>query len=66
MTEVLRASANHSTRTKLIHHADQGARYTSLEFTSQLAHGGLVGSYSRVCDFFGTTAMEVVWATIKT
>jgi transposase InsO family protein len=50
---------------KLIHHADHGSQYTSLEFTNQLSDWGLVGSYGSVGDCFDNAAMEAVWATIK-
>ena len=59
------ALARRRPETKLIHHADHGTQYTSLEFTSQLSDWGIVGSYGSVGDAYDNAAMEAVWATIK-
>jgi putative transposase len=37
---------------ELVHHADHGTQYTSLEFTDRLQDWGLVGSYGSVGDCF--------------
>ncbi len=50
----------------LVHHADHGSQYTSLEFTNRLHDWGLVGSYGSVGDCYDNAAMETFWATIKT
>jgi len=49
----------------LLHHADRGAQYTSLEFTNRLADWGVAASYGSTGDCFDNAAMEAVWATIK-
>ena len=49
----------------LLHHADRGSPYTSLEFTNRLADWGLDASYSKVGDCFDNAAMESVWASVK-
>ncbi len=50
----------------LVHHADHGAQYTSLEFTNRLHDWGLVGSYGSVGDCFDNSAIESYWALMKT
>ncbi len=50
---------------KLLHHADHGAQYTSVEFTNRLADWKLQGSYGSVGDAFDNAAMETFWATLK-
>ncbi len=50
---------------ELVHHADHGCQYTSLEFTNRLADWGLAGSYGSVGDCFDNAAMEAFWATLK-
>jgi transposase InsO family protein len=50
---------------ELIHHADRGPQYTSLEFTNRLAEWNLRASYSSTGDCFDNAAMEATWATIK-
>jgi putative transposase len=50
---------------ELIHHADHGTQYTSLEFTNRLADWKLNGSYGSVGDAFDNAAMEAFWATLK-
>lgn len=51
---------------ELVHHADHGTQYTSLEFTNRLHDCGLVGSYGSVGGCFDNSAMESFWATMKT
>jgi transposase InsO family protein len=50
---------------ELIHHADHGSQYTSLEFTNRLADWKLQASYGTVGDCFDNAAMESTWGTIK-
>ena len=50
---------------ELLHHADHGAQYTSMEFTNRLADWGLAGSYGSVGDCYDNAAMEAFWATLK-
>jgi transposase InsO family protein len=50
---------------ELLHHADHGCQYTSLEFTNRLTDWGLAGSYGSVGDCFDNAAMEAFWATLK-
>jgi transposase InsO family protein len=50
---------------ELVHHADRGSQYTSLEFTNRLADWNLQASYSSTGDCFDNAAMEATWATIK-
>ena len=50
---------------KLLHHADHGSQYTSVEFTNRLADWKLTGSYGSVGDAFDNAAMETVWASLK-
>ena len=49
----------------VIHHADQGPQFTSLEFTWRLADWGLAGSWGSVGDPADNAAMEAFWATTK-
>ena len=49
----------------LLHHADHGCQYTSIEFTNRLADWGLAGSYGSVGDCWDNAAMESFWATLK-
>ncbi len=49
----------------VIHHADQGPQFTSLEFTWRLHDWGLVGSWGSVGDPADNTAMESFWGTLK-
>lgn len=51
---------------ELVHHADHGSQYTSLEFTNRLAAWGLLGSYGSVGDCFDNSAMEAFWSRLKT
>ena len=50
---------------ELIHHADRGSQYTSLEFSTRLADWGIAPSFSRAGNCFDNAAMESTWATIK-
>ncbi len=50
---------------ELLHHADKGPQYTSLEFSNRLADWHLRPSYGSTGDCFDNAAMEAVWATIK-
>lgn len=50
---------------ELLHHADHGAQYTSLEFTNRLADWNIAGSYGTVGDAYDNAAMETFWATLK-
>ena len=50
---------------ELLHHADHGAQYTSMEFTNRLADWGLAGSYGSVGDCYDNAAVEAFWATLK-
>lgn len=50
---------------ELVHHADHGTQYTSLEFTNRLADWKLHGSYGSVGDAYDNAAMESFWATLK-
>jgi len=50
---------------ELVHHADHGCQYTSVEFTNRLADWGLAGSYGSIGDCFDNAAMEAFWATLK-
>lgn len=50
---------------ELVHHADRGSQYTSLEFSTRLADWGIAASFSRTGNCFDNAAMESTWATIK-
>ncbi len=50
---------------ELLHHADHGCQYTSVEFTNRLADWGLRASHGSVGDCFDNAAMESFWATLK-
>ena len=49
----------------LVHHADRGSQYTSLEFTNRLGDWQVNASYSSTGDSFDNAAMESTWAAIK-
>jgi len=49
----------------LIHHADRGSPYTSLEFTNRLTDWNIESSYGSTGDAFDNAAMESFWATLK-
>jgi putative transposase len=50
---------------ELLHHADHGSVYTSLEFTNRLHDWHVNASYGSVGDCFDNAAMESTWATLK-
>ena len=50
---------------KLLHHADHGAQYTSVEFTNRLHDWNVAGSYGSVGDAYDNAAMEAFWASLK-
>ena len=49
----------------LIHHADRGSQYTSLEFATSLADWGVAPSFGRTGVCWDNAAMESTWATVK-
>lgn len=49
----------------LIHHADKGPQYTSLEFANRLGDWNIQPSFGSTGDCFDNAAMEAAWATIK-
>jgi transposase InsO family protein len=49
----------------LVHHADRGSQYTSLEFSTRLADWGIAPSFGKTGNCFDNAAMESAWATIK-
>ncbi len=49
----------------LIHHADRGSQYTSLEFGTSLADWGVTASFGRTGVCWDNAAMESTWATVK-
>ncbi len=59
------ALARRAPGTTLIHHADRGSQYTSLEFTNRLADWKVRASYGSTGDCFDNAAMESTWAAIK-
>jgi transposase InsO family protein len=50
---------------ELVHHADRGSQYTSLEFSTRMADWGITPSFSRTGNCFDNAAMESTWATLK-
>jgi putative transposase len=50
---------------ELIHHADRGSQYTSLEFSNRLADWQVKASYGSTGDCWDNAAMESTWAAIK-
>ena len=50
---------------ELVHHADRGSQYTSLEFANRLSDWNLRASYGSTGDCFDNAAMESTWATVK-
>ena len=50
---------------ELIHHADRGSQYTSVEFSNRLADWHLRPSFGSTGDCFDNAAMESTWATLK-
>jgi putative transposase len=59
------ALARRAPEGELLHHADHGAQYTSLEFTNRLNDWKINASYGSVGDCYDNAAMESNWATIK-
>ena len=51
---------------ELVHHADHGTQYTSLEFTNRLADWKLHGSYGSVGDAYDNALAETVNGLYKT
>lgn len=49
----------------LIHHADRGCQYTSLEFSNRLTDWHVNASYGRTGCCYDNAAMESTWAAIK-
>jgi transposase InsO family protein len=49
----------------LVHHADRGSTYTSLEFSNRLRDWKITPSFSSTGDCFDNAAMESTWAAIK-
>jgi putative transposase len=49
----------------LIHHADRGPQYTSLELGTSLADWGVTASFGRTGVCWDNAAMESTWATVK-
>ncbi len=49
----------------LVHHADKGSQYTSLEFSNRLNDWQIRPSFGSTGDCFDNAAMESTWATIK-
>ena len=62
---VMALSRRHPDNDELIHHADRGSQYTSLEFSTRLADWCINPSYSRSGTCFDNAAMESTWATLK-
>jgi transposase InsO family protein len=50
---------------ELVHHADRGSVYTSLEFSNRLADWHVHASYGSTGDCWDNAAMESTWAAIK-
>ena len=50
---------------ELLHHADKGTQYTSLEFSNRLEDWNIRPSFGSTGDCFDNAAMESTWATIK-
>lgn len=49
----------------LVHHADRGSQYTSLDFCSTATLAGLQVSFGRTGDCYDNAAMETFWSTLK-
>ena len=49
----------------LVHHADRGSNYTSLEFSNRLRDWKIRPSFSSTGDCYDNAAMESTWAAIK-
>jgi transposase InsO family protein len=62
---VMALGRRHRNDSDLIHHADRGSQYTSLEFSTRMADWSITPSFSRTGNCFDNAAMESTWATIK-
>lgn len=51
--------------TDLVHHADRGCQYTSLEFSNRLTDWNVNASFGRTGCCYDNAAMESTWAAIK-
>lgn len=49
----------------LVHHADRGSQYTSLEFGTRLDDWNVTPSFGRTGVCWDNAAMEATWATLK-
>jgi transposase InsO family protein len=49
----------------LVHHADRGSQYTSLDFCATATLYGLQVSFGSTGDCFDNAAMETFWSTVK-
>jgi transposase InsO family protein len=65
VSALVMALARRSPNGELIHHADRGSQYTSLEFSNRLADWQLRASYGSTGDCYDNAAMESTWAAIK-
>jgi putative transposase len=59
------ALARRAPHGELIHHADHGSQYTSLEFSNRLVDWKVRASFGSVGDCYDNAAMESTWAAIK-
>ena len=59
------ALARRQPGTDLVHHADRGSTYTSLEFSNRLRDWRINPSFSSTGDCYDNAAMESTWAAIK-
>jgi len=59
------ALARRDPNSELIHHADRGSQYTSLEFSNRLTDWNVHASYGSTGDCWDNAAMESTWAAIK-
>ena len=50
---------------ELVHHADRGSQYTSLEFSNRLADWNVRPSFGATGVCWDNAAMEATWATLK-
>jgi putative transposase len=59
------ALARRAPGTDLVHHADRGSNYTSLEFSNRMRDWRIRPSFSSTGDCYDNAAMESTWAAIK-
>lgn len=59
------ALARREPDSELIHHADRGSQYTSLEFSNRLADWNVQPSFGATGVCWDNAAMESTWATLK-